>query len=184
VNNASHQQKQSFNYTWDSQALWEQRYMEDSADKLTHDLWPQRQFAFQLCWGELVFTFSEMSGLEPILPSAALSQPNEFIFMAPPSRTSTSNAQQLSFKRGLYVGQRSLAEWLEHFFDHDVSKQSASIQLQDEQGAIVWRCTIDSPVPVSINYVASTIEKNPAPTQTTAVELLVVQYRSLSNNTA
>jgi hypothetical protein len=158
--------------------------MEDSADKLTHDLWPQRQFAFQLCWGELVFTFSEMSGLEPILPSAALSQPNEFIFMAPPSRTSTSNAQQLSFKRGLYVGQRSLAEWLEHFFDHDVSKQSASIQLQDEQGAIVWRCTIDNPVPVSINYVEPTIENNSVATHTTAVELLVVQYRSLSNNTA
>ncbi|MBU2223356.1 MAG: hypothetical protein KKB00_04900, partial [Gammaproteobacteria bacterium] len=102
----------------------------------------------------------------------------------PSHSVSNQSAQQLSFKRGLYVGQRSLAEWLEHFFDHDVSKQSASIQLQNEQGIVVWHCTIDSPVPVNINYVEPTIENNSVVTHTTAVELLVVQYRSLSNNTA
>ncbi|MBU1437567.1 MAG: phage tail protein [Gammaproteobacteria bacterium] len=158
--------------------------MEDSVDKLTNDLWPQRQFAFQLCWGELVFTFSEVSGLALTPPDVALYQPNEFMFKVPSHSVSNQSAQQLSFKRGLYVGQRSLAEWLEHFFDHDVSKQSASIQLQNEQGIVVWHCTIDSPVPVNINYVEPTIENNSVVTHTTAVELLVVQYRSLSNNTA
>ena len=158
--------------------------MEDSADKLTHDLWPQRQFAFQLSWGEVVFTFSEVSGLALTPPDVALSQPNEFMFKVPSHSVSNQSAQQLSFKRGLYVGQRSLAEWLEHFFDHDVSKQSALLQLQNEQGIVVWHCTIDSPVPVNINYVEPTIENNSVVTHTTAVELLVVQYRSLSNNTA
>jgi hypothetical protein len=134
--------------------------------------------------GEVVFTFSEVSGLALTRPDVALSQPNAFIFQVPSHSVSNQSAQQLSFKRGLYVGQRSLTDWLEHFFDHDVSKQSASIQWQDEQGVLVWRCTIDSPVPVSINYVEPTIENNSVATHTTAVELLVVQYRSLSNNTA
>lgn len=139
-------------------------------------IWPVPKFHFQVKWDDLIFSFSEVTGLDVQYDQIEYRTGNNPNFSTV-KMPGLKKAANLTLKRGTCNDQRKFSSFLsQHSGNVSPVQSDISISLLDESGAPISVWNLSNAFLVKVQFTESEATNNEV-----AIETMEIAYTALSN---